>query len=161
YKQQNISAIPQAVGVSIGQSFGQVSHELIVSKPEPSQVVNLPIEFVPAVLPEPSDRGLLTIPLSKNKKGFFPVFTSTLVFNGLYYTGEVGRNKKEAEQLVARVVIISLLGKYGLETVLSETIKSKDKLYVALHKLKDTSHENISVVPQAVGVSIRTKFWAS
>lgn len=88
------------------------------------------------------------------REGFLPVFMSTLVFNGLYHTGELGKNKKEAEQLVARAVIISLLGNSGSGTVLSEIIKSKDKLYAALHKLKDTSHENISAVPQAVGVSI-------
>ncbi|XP_050261148.1 double-stranded RNA-binding protein 4-like isoform X5 [Quercus robur] len=88
------------------------------------------------------------------REGFLPVFMSTLVFNGLYHTGELGRNKKEAEQLAARAVIISLLGNSGLGTVLSEIIKSKDKLYAALHKLKDTSHANISAVPQAVGVSI-------
>ncbi|XP_030941384.1 uncharacterized protein LOC115966270 [Quercus lobata] len=88
------------------------------------------------------------------REGFLPVFMSTLVFNGLCHTGELGRNKKEAEQLAARAVIISLLGNSGLGTVLSEIIKSKDKLYAALHKLKDTSHANISAVPQAVGVSI-------
>lgn len=38
-------------------------------------------------------------------------FKSTVVFNGCSYTGEVGRNKKEAEQLAARTVIVSLLGK--------------------------------------------------
>lgn len=65
----NISAVPQAVGVSIGQSSGQVSHELIVSKPETSQAVNLPIEFVPAVLPEPSDVGTSSLKRRrKNKK---------------------------------------------------------------------------------------------
>ncbi|KAM3693899.1 hypothetical protein ACJW31_07G019500 [Castanea mollissima] len=86
--------------------------------------------------------------------GFLPVFMSTLVFNGLYHTGELGRSKKEAEQLAARAAIIFLLGNSGSGIVLSEIIKSKDKLYAALHKLKDTSHANISVVPQAVGVSI-------
>ena len=65
----NISAVPQAVGVSIGQSSGQVSHELIVSKPEPSQAVNLPIEFVPAMLPEPLDVGPSSLKKRrKNKK---------------------------------------------------------------------------------------------
>ena len=48
------------------------------------------------------------------REGFLPVFMSTLVFNGLYHTGELGRNKKEAEQLAARAVIISLLGIFFL-----------------------------------------------
>ncbi|KAJ6688025.1 RIBONUCLEASE III [Salix koriyanagi] len=42
--------------------------------------------------------------------GTLPVFTSTLVFDGVSYTGDAGRNKKEAEQLAARTVILSLLG---------------------------------------------------
>ncbi|KAL4613986.1 hypothetical protein ACB092_07G022200 [Castanea dentata] len=94
------------------------------------------------------------ITVKLEQAGFLPVFMSTLVFNGLYHTGELGRSKKEAEQLATRAVIIFLLGNSRSGMVLSEIIKSKDKLYAALHKLKDTSHANISVVPQAVGVSI-------
>lgn len=43
-------------------------------------------------------------------EGLLPDFISTSVFNGVCYTGTHGRNKKEAEQLAARAVIISLLG---------------------------------------------------
>lgn len=39
-----------------------------------------------------------------------PVFTSSLAFNGVSYTGGAARNKKEAEQLAARAAILSLLG---------------------------------------------------
>jgi hypothetical protein len=42
--------------------------------------------------------------------GLLPVFISTLVFDGVSYTGDAGRNKKEAEQLAARAVILSLIG---------------------------------------------------
>ena len=42
--------------------------------------------------------------------GPLPVFISTLVFDDVSYTGDAGRNKKEAEQLAARTVILSLLG---------------------------------------------------
>lgn len=45
-------------------------------------------------------------------KGLLPVFISSLVFNGVNYTGEVGRNKKEAEQLAARAVILSIFGNH-------------------------------------------------
>ncbi|KAJ6735120.1 RIBONUCLEASE III [Salix purpurea] len=38
--------------------------------------------------------------------GPLPIFTSTLVFDGVSYTGDAGRNKKEAEQLAARKVIL-------------------------------------------------------
>ena len=44
------------------------------------------------------------------QEALLPVFTSSLVFNGVSYTGEAGKNKKEAEQLAARAVIVSLLG---------------------------------------------------
>ena len=39
-----------------------------------------------------------------------PVFISSSVFNGVCYTSTHGQNKKEAERLAARAVIISLLG---------------------------------------------------
>ncbi|XP_019189138.1 PREDICTED: double-stranded RNA-binding protein 4-like [Ipomoea nil] len=54
-------------------------------------------------------------------------FKSTVVFNGCSYTGEAGRNKKEAERLAALVVIVSLLESEH-KTILSEIIRSKDKL---------------------------------
>ncbi|GFY93686.1 hypothetical protein Acr_09g0001320 [Actinidia rufa] len=41
-------------------------------------------------------------------EGLLPVFVSSLVFNGVTYNGEPGRNKKEAEQLAARAVILSI-----------------------------------------------------
>ncbi|KAK4552061.1 hypothetical protein RGQ29_032198 [Quercus rubra] len=81
------------------------------------------------------------------------VFKSSLVFDGVCYNGEPGGKKKEAEQLAARAVILSHLGKSGSGMILSEIIKSKCKLYSALHKVKDRSHVNISAVPQ--GPSIR------
>ncbi|XP_022771936.1 double-stranded RNA-binding protein 4-like isoform X2 [Durio zibethinus] len=72
-------------------------------------------------------------------KGLLPLFMSSLVFNGVTYSGETGRNKKEAEQLAARAVILSLLDDPRYGTFLSEIIKSKSKLYVALNKVKDSS----------------------
>ncbi|XVF16406.1 hypothetical protein REPUB_Repub10bG0028400 [Reevesia pubescens] len=72
-------------------------------------------------------------------EGLLPLFVSSLVFNGVKYSGETGRNKKEAEQLAARAVILSLLEDPTHGTFLSEIIKSKAKLYVALNKVKDSS----------------------
>lgn len=43
-------------------------------------------------------------------EGQLPIFVSSLSFNGELYTGDPSKNKKEAEQLAARVVILSLLG---------------------------------------------------
>ncbi|CAL5418203.1 unnamed protein product [Camellia sinensis] len=41
--------------------------------------------------------------------GLLPLRVSALVFNSVTYTGEAGKNK-EAEQLAARKVILSILG---------------------------------------------------
>ena len=43
-----------------------------------------------------------------------PVLISFLVFNGICYNDEPGRNKKEVEQLAARIVILSHLGIFAL-----------------------------------------------
>ncbi|XP_043700211.1 uncharacterized protein LOC122650915 [Telopea speciosissima] len=71
-------------------------------------------------------------------KGLLPVFVSSLSFNGKLYTGSAGKNKKEAEQLAARAVIQSILGESHSGSCLSEIIKSKGKLYAAMHKIKDS-----------------------
>lgn len=84
--------------------------------------------------------------------GLLPVFISTLVFDGVSYTGDAGRNKKEAEQLAARAVILSLLGNSGSSKILYEIIKSKSKLYAALDRVKDPSHSQPNIVPVAVKV---------
>ncbi|XP_010088552.2 uncharacterized protein LOC21399968 [Morus notabilis] len=77
-------------------------------------------------------------------EGLLPVFNSSLVFNCVSYTSGAGKNKKEAKQLAARTVILSLLG--TLTTFNGESsydiIKSKVKLYTALHKVS-----NLSTVP--------------
>ena len=44
------------------------------------------------------------------QEGLIPFFVSSLVFNGVSFTGDAARNKKEAEQLAARAVILSILG---------------------------------------------------
>ncbi|MBA0712632.1 hypothetical protein Golax_011719 [Gossypium laxum] len=44
---------------------------------------------------------------------FHPVYVSSLVFDGKTYRGEVAGSKKEAEQLVARIAIESLLGTFS------------------------------------------------
>ncbi|XP_042502794.1 double-stranded RNA-binding protein 4-like [Macadamia integrifolia] len=71
-------------------------------------------------------------------KGLLPTFFSSLSFNGKLYTGSAGRNKKEAEQLAARAVIQSILGEPNSGTCLPEIIKSKGKLYAAVHNIKDS-----------------------
>ncbi|KAL6960891.1 hypothetical protein U1Q18_038656 [Sarracenia purpurea var. burkii] len=73
-------------------------------------------------------------------EGMLPVFISSLVFNGVTYTGEAGRNKKEAEQLAAKDVILSILGISGSGSVIVEIIMTKFKLYAALHKVEGSNN---------------------
>ncbi|KAF5942818.1 hypothetical protein HYC85_020460 [Camellia sinensis] len=55
--------------------------------------------------------------------GLLPLRVSALVFNSVTYTGEAGKNK-EAEQLAARKVILSILDTSDSRTVITEIIKS-------------------------------------
>ncbi|KAL2926510.1 Double-stranded RNA-binding protein 4 [Bienertia sinuspersici] len=67
-------------------------------------------------------------------EGLIPVFVSSLVFNGVKYAGQHGVNKKEAEQLAARAAILSILANPGEGMHLSEIVKSKAKLFSAVHE---------------------------
>ncbi|XVE72196.1 hypothetical protein DITRI_Ditri11bG0019600 [Diplodiscus trichospermus] len=87
-------------------------------------------------------------------EGLIPLFASSLVFNGVTYSGETGRNKKEAEQLAARAVILSLLDDPKYATFLSEIIKSKSKLFVALNKAKDSSIVHHGTTPAGANTLI-------
>ncbi|KAJ8567419.1 hypothetical protein K7X08_019627 [Anisodus acutangulus] len=79
-----------------------------------------------------------------------PVFKSTLVFNGTHYMGETGKKKKEAEQLAARAVVISILDSNS-GTLMLEIIKSKRKLYAALGNIQDTGDFNAGFMPTELG----------
>ncbi|GAB4827975.1 hypothetical protein Ancab_034860 [Ancistrocladus abbreviatus] len=83
---------------------------------------------------------------TKHSEGPLQMFTASLDFNGVKYTGEVGRNKKEAEQLAARAVLLSILGNSSYGTLLFEIIKTKSKVYSAINELKG-SHSATIVVP--------------
>lgn len=65
-----------------------------------------------SILSEYTDKMSLKRPIytTKHHKGSVPFFQSTLVFDGVVYTSDVSRSKKEAEQLAARAAILSLHG---------------------------------------------------
>ncbi|GAB4832408.1 hypothetical protein Ancab_006424 [Ancistrocladus abbreviatus] len=86
---------------------------------------------------------------TKQSEGPLCMFTASVDFNGVKYTGEVGRNKKEAEQLAARAVLLSILGNSSSGTSLFEIIKSKAKLYSAVNKLRDSHSATITVPMEA------------
>ncbi|EEF28216.1 conserved hypothetical protein [Ricinus communis] len=71
------------------------------------------------------------------KEELRPVFISSLLFDGKTYTGEVCASKKEAEQLAAMAVIKTLLGSDLV--VLRQIINSKNKVYNARHKFRNSS----------------------
>ncbi|XVE58843.1 hypothetical protein DITRI_Ditri04bG0201700 [Diplodiscus trichospermus] len=78
-----------------------------------------------------------------------PVYVSSLVFDGKTYTGEVGGSKKEAEQLVARITIESLLGSDS--GILHQIINSKNKTYGGRNIINDNSINQSNIkrsVPQ-------------
>ncbi|KAL3529194.1 hypothetical protein ACH5RR_008516 [Cinchona calisaya] len=77
-------------------------------------------------------------------EGPSPLFVSTFVLGGKTYTGEVGRSKKVAEQLVARVAIQSLLGSDSGK--LTEIIKSKDKLFTCKDAKKNSGDQGITAL---------------
>ncbi|KAI8020360.1 Double-stranded RNA-binding protein 4 [Camellia lanceoleosa] len=94
------------------------------------------------------------------KPGVASSFVSSLIFNGVMYTGEAGRNKKEAEQLthglLSYLFWVSLLNLYlqvhynsDPGTVIFEIIKSKFRLYAALHKVKDLHNTLNGITPVA------------
>ncbi|XWS30809.1 hypothetical protein CRYUN_Cryun23aG0021800 [Craigia yunnanensis] len=86
--------------------------------------------------------------------GLLPLFVSYLVFNGVTYSGETGRNKKEAEQLAARAAILSLLDDSKHGTFLLEIIKSKARFYVALNKVKNSSILHLGTTPAGANTLI-------
>lgn len=67
-------------------------------------------------------------------EGLVPVFVSSLIFKGVKYVGQPSTNKKEAEQFAARAVILSILANPGEGIHLSEIVKSKAKLFSAVHE---------------------------
>ncbi|GAV73133.1 dsrm domain-containing protein [Cephalotus follicularis] len=79
-----------------------------------------------------------------------PRFVSTMVFNGVAYTGDAGKTKKEAEQLAARAVILSILGNPGSGRVLYEIINSKGKWFTSVLNVKDSQKANHGFVPVGV-----------
>ncbi|KAK4346742.1 hypothetical protein RND71_033081 [Anisodus tanguticus] len=86
-----------------------------------------------------------------------PVFKSTSVFNGIHYTGETGKNKKEAEQLAARAAVMSIL-ETDSGSVMLEVIKSKRKLYAALDKVQDTGDFNAGFMQTELGRPVHVDY---
>ncbi|GMJ00706.1 hypothetical protein HRI_003739800 [Hibiscus trionum] len=113
-------------------------------KDEDCSLIHVDTIFCKSILNEFVAKMKLEVPAytTLRLEGLLPVFVSTLVFNGVTYRGETGRNKKEAEQLAARAAIQSLLADDGYGIVVSKIIKSKAKLYNVSNKVKDSNIVN-------------------
>ncbi|KAL3813314.1 hypothetical protein ACJIZ3_014582 [Penstemon smallii] len=84
--------------------------------------------------------------ITNQSKAILPIFTSSLVLDGVTYIGDAARNKKEAEQFAARAAILSILDSESGSTM-SEIIKTKSKLYDAIEKAKDSSTNHVVTAP--------------
>lgn len=62
---------------------------------------------------------------------------TSLTFNGKYYVGDKGRNKKESQNLAARAAILSLLGTFlhFKFSVLNLKKKKLSRIFCAIHPL--------------------------
>ncbi|CAL0308944.1 unnamed protein product [Lupinus luteus] len=101
----------------------------IVIKDEASPLVLENTMFSKSIMNEYATKLNVAMPTYSTAQiiGVLPVFVSTLVFNGIKYTGDASRNKKEAEQLAARRAILSILDDPGSEA-LFEIVKSKSRI---------------------------------
>ncbi|XP_059642708.1 double-stranded RNA-binding protein 4-like isoform X1 [Cornus florida] len=135
------------------QDVARVALEVISKKTKDAQcpliheLIQDPV-FCKSILNEYASKMKLEKPTYNTiqQAGLLPAFVSSSVFNGGTYTGNTGKNKKEAEQLAARTVILSILDDSNLSMVISEIIKSKYRLYNALHKVEDSHNAFMPLV---------------
>ncbi|XP_011651405.1 double-stranded RNA-binding protein 4 isoform X2 [Cucumis sativus] len=96
-----------------------------------------------SILSEYTDKMGLERPIytTKHNQGSVAFFQSTLVFDGVVYTSDLGRTKKEAEQLAARAAILSLHDATNPKSqkALGDIIASKVRFHAMLQKVKDSN----------------------
>ncbi|KAL9994596.1 hypothetical protein Hdeb2414_s0892g00958441 [Helianthus debilis subsp. tardiflorus] len=92
---------------------------------------------------------------TQHLKASVPVFHSKLLFNGGTYQGDIAKSKKEAEQLVARSVIINILALES-ETDMTDIVNSKlrrnkeiERIQISSHVLKAQAGYRTSIVAPA------------
>ncbi|XP_039159723.1 double-stranded RNA-binding protein 4 isoform X4 [Eucalyptus grandis] len=131
------------------QNVAQIALELLSQKMEDEAcpLIHEDTIFCKSILNEYAAKMNLEMPNYRTiqPQGAVPVFASSLVFNGVTYTGDVGKSKKEAEQLAARAAIQSLYDDSKSKIVLLKTIKSKWKLYAAYRETKYSCPVGVNV----------------
>ncbi|KAF7851392.1 hypothetical protein BT93_L4011 [Corymbia citriodora subsp. variegata] len=122
------------------QNVAQIALDLLSQKMEDEgcPLIHEDAIFCKSILNEYAAKMNLEMPnyTTIQPQGAVPVFVSSLVFNGVTYTGGVGKSKKEAEQLAARAAIQSLYDDSKSKIVLLKTIKSKWKLFAGYRETK-------------------------
>ncbi|XP_075501412.1 uncharacterized protein LOC142539683 isoform X2 [Primulina tabacum] len=98
------------------------------------------LHFCKAILNEYAVKMNMKIPtyVTNESKAHVPIFVSSLQLNGVTFSGDAARTKKEAEQLAARSAILSILVSEA-GTTMSVIVKSKFKFHNALKLAKDSS----------------------
>ncbi|KAJ8773990.1 hypothetical protein K2173_009421 [Erythroxylum novogranatense] len=118
--------------------------------------------FCKSILYEFAVKMNLQMPIYNTVKtpGLLPSFVCSVVFDGLTYSGKIGRSKKEAEQLAARAVILSLLDSKSGEA-LSKIIRSKVKLFAAFDKVNGAEPTQRGTSPMEVEAFIVQKLMSA
>ncbi|XP_073041176.1 uncharacterized protein [Primulina eburnea] len=114
------------------------------------------LHFCKAILNEYAVKMNMKIPtyVTNESKAHVPIFVSSLQLNGVTFSGDAARTKKEAEQLAARSAILSILVSEA-GTTMSVIVKSKFKFHNALKLAKD------SCIIRASPVMDSSIIWAS
>lgn len=134
------------------QETARIALDALLNKvnDEGSSLINENIIYCKGVLNEYAAKMHLDLPTyqtTKQQQQGLVTFTSSLVFGGLTFTGQVARNKRDAELLAARSAILSILGTPGPDsTIMSKIIKSHYKPYAALNL------GNISTAPNVTPI---------
>ncbi|KZV48917.1 hypothetical protein F511_09705, partial [Dorcoceras hygrometricum] len=116
-------------------------------KAEGRSLVLEDVYFCKAIMNEYAVKMNMSLPtyVTNESKAFLPIFVSSLLLNGVTFTGDAARSKKEAEQFAARSAILSILVSEA-GTTMSELLKSKSKFYNAVKLAKDSSSIQASLV---------------
>ncbi|KAJ0753931.1 putative double-stranded RNA-binding domain-containing protein [Helianthus annuus] len=110
-------------------------------KTEALQFIQQDKTYCKSIMVEFASKKNIRIPVyqTKHLNASVPVFHSTLLFNGGTYQGDIAKSKKEAEQLVARSVIINILALES-DTDMTDIVNSKLRRNKEIERIQISSH---------------------
>nr|GEX28545.1 double-stranded RNA-binding [Tanacetum cinerariifolium] len=119
------------------------------SKTEALNLIREDKMFCKSIMADYAVKINVEIPTYKTTRlaGLIPVFRSSVLFNGVNYQGDDCKSKKEAEQLVARAVILSCLDSESGNDIV-DIINCKLRPLVELNKVQEISnvHQGTNVM---------------